>query len=153
MAGVAAAHEGHDHAEPPAPAPAAAAKPRLALQSELYQLVAVPEGRSLRIYLDRRADNAPITEAALSLTVVEASIEARPAGDGTFLAEGGQPHKPGLHEIVASIKAAPGDDLLIGSLEIPAPAEVAAVAPRRRPLPNLCRIGDGLRCSSLSAWR
>lgn len=124
---MADAHEGHDHGESPAPAAAGTVKPRLALQSELYQLVAVPQGSALRIFLDRRADNAPVTEAELSLTVGEVAIKAKPTDDGTFLAEGGPFGKPGSYEIVASIKAAPGEDLLIGSLEIPAPPQVQPV--------------------------
>jgi membrane fusion protein, heavy metal efflux system len=114
------------------------AKPRLALQSELYQFVAVPEGGALRIFLDRRSDNAPVIEAALSLTVGEAAIEAKAAGDGTFLAEGGPFARPGSYEIVTSIKAPPGDDLLIGSLEIAAPQQPGSTGkPRQKALAEL----------------
>jgi hypothetical protein len=87
----------------------------------------VPEGSALRIFLDRRSDNAPVIEAALSVTVGEAAIEAKPVGDGTFLVEGGPFAKPGNYELVTSIKAAPGDDLLIGSLDIPAAPQPAAI--------------------------
>jgi cobalt-zinc-cadmium efflux system membrane fusion protein len=121
MAGPTIAHEGHDHGESPPPIASGTQGVRLALQSELYQLVAVPQGSALRIFLDRRSDNAPVTQAQLSLTIGDQTIEAKPSADGTFVVEGGPFGRPGSYEIVASIQATPGDDLLIGSLEIPAP--------------------------------
>ncbi len=123
VAGPTAAHEGHDQGEAPPPIASDTQAPRLALQSELYQFVAVPQGSALRIFLDRRSDNAPVTQAQLSLTIGDETIEAKPAQDGTFVVEGGPFGRPGTYEVVASIQAAPGDDLLIGSLEIPAPPQ------------------------------
>jgi membrane fusion protein, heavy metal efflux system len=132
VAGQAAAHEGHDHREAPPAAAASALKPRLALQSEQYQFVAVLDGGALRVFLDSRIDNAPITDAEIALTIGEQTIEARPAEDGTFTVEGAGLEKPRQYEIVVGIKAAPGDDLLIGSLDVPAPTRLDAASPPGR---------------------
>src|SRR5436305_842843 len=67
------AHEGHEDA--PAPA-ATAGLPRLATTSDAYELVAVVDGERLTIYLDRFADNAPITDAGITVTINDETAAA-----------------------------------------------------------------------------
>ena len=61
------AHEGHDHAAPTNRV--ATSLPRIAVQSELYQLVGILEGGRLTLYLDRFSDNAPVTTGRIAVTV------------------------------------------------------------------------------------
>src|SRR5688572_10525167 len=69
------AHEGHDHGTP-ASSSTVPASPRVTAMSENYQFVGIVEGEVLVIYLDRFADNAPVTSATLEVTIGEASIGA-----------------------------------------------------------------------------
>ncbi|MBC8048590.1 MAG: efflux RND transporter periplasmic adaptor subunit [Chitinophagales bacterium] len=115
---LANAHEGHDHGAKPPALPESIA-PRLALQSEVYQLVAILKDGDLTIFLDRTADNSPVSDARVSLAIGDATLGAKPLADGAYLLEGGPFRKAGQYEIIATIAAASGDDLLIGSLTIP----------------------------------
>ncbi len=115
-AGPTLAHEGHDDA----PAAAAPARPRIAIHTDLYEVVAVREapGR-LRIWLDLFDGNAPVPDVRLEVTVADGqAVVAEPEPDGTYrlvsplLARTGQ-----ALDLVFSITAGPaGDDLLTGAL-------------------------------------
>jgi hypothetical protein len=59
--------------------------PRLVTSSETYELVAILEGERLTIYLDRFEDNAPVTDAAISVTIDDENVVAEPAADGTYV--------------------------------------------------------------------
>lgn len=118
--GLAAAHEGHDHGTPP-PLPASTSSPRLALQSETYQLVAVLRPDGLLIHLDRYETNEPVVDGSLAVTVGGTEdIVAAPLGDGTYLAVSEQLQPGQAIELLFVVSASAGDDLLIGQLEIPA---------------------------------
>jgi cobalt-zinc-cadmium efflux system membrane fusion protein len=114
----AAAHEGHD-LEPAAAVAAVHALPRLTATSETYELVAVLDGIRLTIYLDRFRDNAPVTGAAMTVTVNDEAVAAQPAADGTYALASRQFESGGVVELVFDIKASDGDDLLIGKLALP----------------------------------
>ncbi|MDX2264764.1 MAG: efflux RND transporter periplasmic adaptor subunit [Hyphomicrobiales bacterium] len=140
--GIVDAHEGHDHGEKPA-ALLQTAVPRLVLQSEVCQLVAVLQEGHLKIFLDRTVDNAPVTDAKISLTIGDVSLDAKQAPDGTYLIEGGPLRKAGPYEVIATISGPSGDDLLIGSLIIP--GSQGDVRPQARQT-------DGMWLASFPAW-
>lgn len=107
------AHEGHDDA----PAAAASARPRVAVHSDLYELVAVREAPDrLRLWLDLFEGNAPVRDARIAVTVGDASaaLAAEPEADGTFrlvsplLARTGAP----LDLVFSIIDGPAGEDLL-----------------------------------------
>lgn len=109
------AHEGHD--DPPAAG--APARPRVAVHSELYEVVAVREAPDrLRIWLDRFEGNEPITTARLEVSVGEASVPAEPEPDGTYRLVTPLLARTGTAlDLVFSITAGPsGDDLVSGLL-------------------------------------
>ncbi|WP_088347057.1 MULTISPECIES: HlyD family efflux transporter periplasmic adaptor subunit [Rhodomicrobium] len=137
-----AAHEGHDHAETPAALPQAAS-PKLVLQSETYQFVALLKDGDLTIFLDRTADNAPVADATISLGVGDAQLDARPGPGGTYVVEGGPLRTPGQYEVIASITGGAGDDLLIGTLTIP-DSRIEGSAENGG--------GDGFQRAGLLAW-
>lgn len=110
------AHEGHEDV----PAAAAPARPRLAVHTDLYEVVAVREApERLRIWLDLFDGNAPVSDARLEVTAADGPAAiAEPEADGTYrlvsqlLARTGQPL-----DLVFSITGGPaGDDLLTGAL-------------------------------------
>ena len=114
------AHEGHDHGAAAKPA-ATRASPRVTAQSQDYQLVGIVEGEVLVIYLDRFADNAPVTTAVLEVTIGDASARAEPQSNGTYEVTSARLKSPGSHEVLVSITDGAGSDLLAAALEIPEP--------------------------------
>ncbi len=116
MAGPSLAHEGHDEVA----VAAAPARPRLALHTDLYELVAVREAPDrLRIWLDLFDGNAPVREAKLDVTVAEApAIGAKREADGTYRLASPLLARPGQAvDLVFTVTSGPvGDDLLSGTL-------------------------------------
>ena len=133
MAVPAAAHEGHDHGAPP-PAVAATSTPRVAIQSDAYELVGVLSGDRLRLFLDRFASNEAVSDAAITVTVGgDEEVRAEPATDGTYTVPSRKFTGHGPLELIFAVTAASGDDLLIGTLQLPAEPASAAVTPARTP--------------------
>lgn len=62
------AGDGHDHGEA-APTATGPALPRFAAVSDLFELVGVLNGKQITLYLDRAADNSPVTEAQIELEI------------------------------------------------------------------------------------
>jgi RND family efflux transporter MFP subunit len=112
------AHEGHDLATVEAGG-ASRSQPRLVVDSESYELVAVLEGQGLTIYLDRFGDNSPVTDAKMAVTVNEETVAAETDVDGTYSLISPRFKRGGLFELVFDIKAPETDDLLIGKLLLP----------------------------------
>jgi membrane fusion protein, heavy metal efflux system len=111
------AHEGHDEMQAVS-ASGAPGLPRLAVSSETYELVAILEGERLTVYLDRFEDNAPVTDANITVSVNDESVIAQPSGEGTYGVSSKRLGGRGLVELVFDIKAKDGDDLLIGKFTL-----------------------------------
>src|SRR5215212_8165379 len=78
------AHEGHDHGAP-GPSEVTTSNPRVAAQSDAYELVGILRGGRLAVYLDRFATNEPITDAKLTVTVGgDEEVPAEKAADDTY---------------------------------------------------------------------
>jgi membrane fusion protein, heavy metal efflux system len=122
MAGssTARAHEGHDHgAEVPA-ATGAPASPRVVARSEKYEFVGIAEGEVLVIYLDRAADNAPVTGATLEISLDGQSVKVEPQDKaGTYEVTAPLLRKPGSYEVLVNLTEGTSNDLLVGTLRIP----------------------------------
>lgn len=120
------AHEGHEHGDAPKPVVATSA-PTMETSSSDFELVAVAQGRTLLIYLDRAATNEPVTGATVEVDADGEAVTAAPVADavGVYRLQPGWLSKPGPHEVTVSIAAADAADLLIGTLEIPADAQPA----------------------------
>jgi len=122
------AHEGHEHGTP-TPAPSAQSSARVVLQSELYELVGILGSDGLGIYLDRFDTNEPVTGAEISVTVGgDEDVAASAMGDGMFTVTSQKFTGEGPLELVFIITAQTGDDLLIGTLELPAKGVASANA-------------------------
>jgi hypothetical protein len=147
LSGPGLAHEGHDHGAP-APVAAAMASPRVALHSDAYELVGVLSGDRLGLYLDRFATNEPVTDAGIEVTVGgDEEVQAEPRPDGTYGIRSPKFLGEGPLELIFSVTHPSGDDLLIGTLQLPAKPAAAPVSPARpsplqalQSLPNV-RVG------------
>ena len=121
----AAAHGGHDHAEDQA-AVSAASRPRMAAETDLYQMVAILSGPGrLSLFLDRTDSNAPVTDARISLLLGDVTMAAEARSDGSYALVVPALEKAGRHALVFRVDSPAGDDLVAGDLEIP---EVIATA-------------------------
>ena len=59
--------------------------PRVAAQSDAYELVGILRGGRLSVYLDRFATNEPVTDAKLTVTVGgDEEVQAEKAADDTY---------------------------------------------------------------------
>ncbi|MGD9828367.1 MAG: efflux RND transporter periplasmic adaptor subunit [Hyphomicrobiaceae bacterium] len=111
---------GHDHG-PPAPTTAAPASPRATATSERYQFVGIVEGEVMVIYLDRFADNSPVTGAKLEVTIGDTVAKAELQKNGTYEVTAPLLKKAGSHELLVSISEGEVSDLLVGAVTIPNP--------------------------------
>jgi membrane fusion protein, heavy metal efflux system len=115
-----AAHEGHDHGETPHAAPVPGS-PRVVATSERYQLVGIVEGEVLVIYLDRADDNAPVTRAAIEVSLDGESFKAElQEKSATYEVTAPVLRKPGSYEVLVTLNESGTQDLLVGTLTIPA---------------------------------
>jgi membrane fusion protein, heavy metal efflux system len=119
MLSQASAHEGHDHG-PVAPALPASVKPRVAAQSGAYEIVAVANGNLLTIFLDRFGSNVPVTDAKLDVVSGPQTLAAEARADGSYRAAVPGIEKAGRYDLVFNVAHTDGDDVLAGTLEIPA---------------------------------
>jgi len=118
LPGPAHAGPGHDHDHgDSAPAATGPALPRFAAVSELFELVGVLDGRQLTLYLDRTADNAPVTGAQIELEIAGAKFQAAVNGDVYGLELAAVP-APGVLPVTATVTAGQDIDLLAGELEV-----------------------------------
>ncbi|AWN39656.1 efflux RND transporter periplasmic adaptor subunit [Methylobacterium durans] len=113
---------GGDHTHEPARAAAAAqGTPRIAMQSDLYQVVGTLKGDRLTLYIDRSEDNEPVAGATVSVTVEGEAVSAAPNADGTYAVSSPHLGEPGANDLVIQVASPDGDDLLIGSLVVAEP--------------------------------
>jgi hypothetical protein len=106
---------GHDHG---AAAPTGQALPRFAAVSELFELVGVLEGKHLTLYLDRAADNTPVTDAQIELEIAGAKFKAAKHGADEYEVTLAAEPKPGVLPITATVSVGSDMDLLAGELDI-----------------------------------
>src|SRR5262245_12356288 len=124
------AHEGHDHNDAGRPALPTSTYPRVAAQSELYEVVGILKGGRLAIYLDEVATNHPVTEAQVRVTIGDGEpIDAGPAENGIFSISSPRLAEAGSVGVIFDINATQGDDLLVGTVSLPQVSRGAASPP------------------------
>lgn len=112
------AGEGHDHDHgDAASAPVGTALPRFAAVSETFELVGVLDGKQLTLYLDRAADNAPVTDAQIELEIAGRKLEVE-AHEDTYEAVLSAELTPGLLPIAATVTAGKEVEGLVGELDL-----------------------------------
>ncbi|KMO33174.1 RND transporter [Methylobacterium variabile] len=129
---LASAHEGHDHGAPQAPVSKTIA-PRGEASSSAFELVAIPRGDALVLYLDRFATGEPVTDATLEVETPDGPAAATAAPDGSYrlpapwLARGSQ---GGDHlDLVVTVTAGADVDVLPLALALPPPDAAAPTPP------------------------
>ncbi|MEY9594161.1 cobalt-zinc-cadmium efflux system membrane fusion protein [Bradyrhizobium yuanmingense] len=109
-------HEGHDHGDAEKTAVVSSAYPRIAARSELYEIVGILKDGRLSVFIDDAATNEPVSGAALQVTIGDsAPIEASSQEDGVYTAPIPKGTPSGSVEVIFSINASRGNDLLVDS--------------------------------------
>jgi hypothetical protein len=114
---------GHDHGDEPATA-SGPALPRFAAVSEAFELVGVLDGNRLTLYLDRFADNSPVTNAELELEIGEVKVPVQAHGEGEYDAVLASRPASGVVPVTVTVQAGSETDLLVGELDLHAEATV-----------------------------
>jgi cobalt-zinc-cadmium efflux system membrane fusion protein len=122
---AARAHEGHDHG-PAAPAARADAAPRGEAASDAFELVAVAQGETLVLYLDRFASNEPVQGARLTVEAPGGSVEAEAAGS-TYRIKAPWLAKPGHTDLIVTVTAGDVTDILPVSIDVSDRAAMLAI--------------------------
>jgi hypothetical protein len=107
------------------PPPNASVAPRLVAQSTDFELVAMPQGKTLSIYLDRFADNQPVIGAKVDVAVDGKTMTATAAPSGIYTLTGDWVAQAGHHDMIFTILSDQGSDILAGTLDISAAPPVA----------------------------
>ena len=121
---LALADAGHSH-DAPATTAAAPAIPRFAAVSELFEVVGTANGTQLALYLDRFADNAPVSGATLEVSVGEAAVAMKEVAAGEFQGTLAQALDPGVTPVTVTVQAGDEADLLAGDFDVHAEAAQA----------------------------
>jgi membrane fusion protein, heavy metal efflux system len=147
-------HEGEEHAEEQVASSVAEAgtSGRLAVRAADLELVAAAEGDDLTIWLDQWADNVPVTNARVNVTVDGRSIEAR-AINGTYILDAPSLDAPGPHRLSFTITRGDAARTAAGTIEIAAPAGEAGAAglPWRTLL--IIALGIAAAAGAVLLWR
>ncbi|MBX9813168.1 MAG: hypothetical protein A4S12_04530 [Proteobacteria bacterium SG_bin5] len=125
-ASSAMAHGDEDHAAASAPTGVAIA-PRMEAATETLELVAAAKADDLTIWIDGYADNVPVTNANVSVTLDGKTIPAA-AKNGVYVLSDDGLLKPGNHELSFLVTRGDAIESLSGDLAIPKPAASSGVA-------------------------
>ena len=122
------AHGGEDHGDEK-PAVASSSGPRIDAHSKDFELVGIPsaqEGGKLVVYLNKFWSNEAVSGAAIEMTRGDDTVTATEV-KGIYTVKAPWVSTPGHYDLTFSITAGGLSDLLIGRLDIsaPAPAEPA----------------------------
>lgn len=120
------AHGDEDHAAASAPTGVAIA-PRMETATETLELVAAAKADDLTIWIDGYADNVPVTNANVSVTLDGKTIPAA-AKNGVYTLSDDGLLKPGNHELSFLVTRGDAIESLSGDLVIPKPATKAGAA-------------------------
>lgn len=152
------AHEGEDHSEDAkvgaaTSSAASATSGRLSAQAGSLELVAAAEGHDLTVWIDQWADNTPVTNARVSVTVDGRSIEARPI-NGTYILNAPTLDTPGPHRVSFAVTRGSVAQTMAGTLTVaPAPgdAEAGGATPWRTIL--LVLLATAIAVGAVLFWR
>lgn len=125
-ASLALAHGDEDHGAAPPPPAGVSLPPRMEATSDSFELVAAATADDLTIWIDGFADNVPVTDASVSVTLDGKSIAAT-AKNGVYAVSDDGLRKAGKHELSFLVSRGGSFESLSGDLTVPtAPADVGA---------------------------
>jgi RND family efflux transporter MFP subunit len=103
--------------------------PRVIAQSERYEIVGILKNDRLRIYIDRPDSNEPVTGIILAVAIGGGDpINAEPADDGTYTLPVTRTVDAESVDVIFTIAADGGDDLLVGTINLPQGTTAATTA-------------------------
>ncbi len=111
------AHGDEDHDAKPATV-AIGGAPRLVTHSDLFELVGIVENGAMTMYLDRFADNSPVTDAKIEVEVGTEKGVATANANGTYRFPAKAFTKPSEIPVTFTISAGNDTDLLAGDLAV-----------------------------------
>lgn len=114
---LALAGPGHDHGEE-APVSAGVALPRVVMESDLFEAVGVLNGRTLEIFVDHAATNAPVKNATLDLQLNGQKVPLELHAEGEFDAV--LPESALGEQLAVALQVSVGDqsEVLTGTLRL-----------------------------------
>lgn len=118
------AHGDEDHGAAVATGAPKGAKPRIEARTATIELVAAVDADDMTIWIDGWADNAPITNANVNVTIDGKSQSAKSAG-GVYTVTDAKLETPGAHQVAFVIARAGSVESLSAELSVPE-AEAAA---------------------------
>ena len=114
---LAQAHGDEDHGAAPATV-AIGGAPRIVTHSDLFELVGIVENGAMTVYLDRFADNSPVTDANIEVEVGAEKGVATANSNGTYRFTAKAFAKPSEMPVTFTISAGNDSDLLAGDLAV-----------------------------------
>ena len=114
---LAQAHGDEDHGAAPATV-AIGGAPRIVMHSDLFELVGIVESGAMTLYLDRFADNSPVTDAKIEVEVGAEKGVATANQNGTYRFPAKAFAKPSEMPVTFTISAGNDYDLLAGDLVV-----------------------------------
>ncbi|WP_374350712.1 hypothetical protein [Chitinimonas sp.] len=112
------AHGGEDHGDaPPAVTAGPGLNPRTEAKSETFELLTEQSGPQLTLYLDRYADNAPVSGAHIEVESAAFKGVATPQGDH-YVLQAAPLTTTGSHPLVFTVTAGDDSDLLESTLVV-----------------------------------
>lgn len=114
---LAQAHGDEDHGAAPAVV-AVGGAPRIAVYSDLFELVGIVENGAMTLFLDRYVDNAPVTDANIEVETGSEKLIASANPDGTYRVVAKAFVKPTEIPVTFTITAGSDSDLLAGDLVV-----------------------------------
>lgn len=146
-------NDDHEHAAPAATVVQVA--PRASAQTEDFELVAVLQGRSLIIYLDRFADNELVAGALIEVESGNLlKVIAKQTAPGVYVLElaKGVFEKAGKYPLSISVQAGDLGDVMTASLDIPDLSEESHTHPDESGSWRWPALGGALLILALLGW-
>lgn len=120
------AHGDEDHGAAPHPEPVVQADASAESASSHFELLAEMEGETLTIYLNRYADNQPVSNAELEVESGAFKAKLKSVASGVYRVVAAPLAKEGEHALMVTLKAGEQSDLLDATLKVAAATPVIA---------------------------
>jgi multidrug efflux pump subunit AcrA (membrane-fusion protein) len=95
--------------------------PRIDAKGSFFELLGTVTGNALTIYLDDLNTNEPIAGAEFDIEAGDDTIDLKETSPGLYWGQANWLTKPGSIDMVFTVKAGDREDLLGGTVKIPAP--------------------------------
>ena len=115
-----AAGDDHDHGPAPAPSQPVSEMPRLSVGGAKFDLVAVPDGHTLAIYLDGADSNEPVSGADVIVAREgQTAIQATEFGPGLYQLDADWLETAGSYAMTFKVESGDASEALKGTIVVP----------------------------------